>query len=139
MGHISIVHGYILGDGVYLPENRESFAALPEQDNRPYLTRDMFAFPSDEHTYEPQIITFGATYSGVEGHWESWLEKFEAILRTLYWSEAHVYLITEFWGAHHYIWKPTRTQEEWEAGNDGPVDRWVFSGGPRTGLRDHYA
>lgn len=139
MGHSSEVHGYILGDGDYAEHNRARIAALPENDTWPYLTRDLFAIPRPEHSYESHLISFGTVYNGVESAWEAWLGKFEALLRTLYWSDAHVYLQTELWGSHHYVWKSVRSAEEVNEGISGPVHTWAFSGGPRTGLRDKRA
>lgn len=133
MGHISIVHGYIFGLGEWAQDNAARIAALPEHDTRPYLTRDMFAVPSMKHSYGDQLITFGLVYNRVEVRWQDWLEKFEALLRTMYWDEAHVYLETELWGNYHYVWTPLP-----EAAGDGPTQRWTFSGGPRTGLGQTY-
>lgn len=132
MGHISIVHGYIEGLGVHAHHNAERIAALPEHDTRPYLTRDMFAVPSMKHSYENQLITFGLVYNRVELRWQAWLEKFEALLRTMYWDEAHVYLQTDLWGSYHYVWSPLPVV------SDLPTQQWTFSGGPRTGLGQAY-
>jgi hypothetical protein len=69
----------------------------------------------------------------VEIAWETWLSKFEALLRTLYWNGAHVYLHTECWGSFHYRWVPSSDIEP-----NAPPQIWTFSGGPRTGIRDEY-
>src|SRR5689334_13579512 len=132
MGHISLVYGYIYGLGTHAQDNAERIAVLPEQDCRPYLTRDTFAVRNMEHRYWDQLITFGLVYNRVELFWETWLDKFEALLRTMYWDEAHVYLQTDLWGSYHYVWSPLP-----EVG-DLPVQQWTFSGGPRTGLGETY-
>jgi hypothetical protein len=132
VGHTSVVHGYIFGMGTNVSENVASIAALPEHDTRPYLTRDMFALPHMDHSYWDQLIAFGLVYNRVELWWEAWLEKFEALLRTMYWDEAHVYLQTDLWGSYHYVWTPLPIEMS------GPVQQWTFSGGPRTGLGQTY-
>lgn len=136
MGHMSYLHGYIIGDYNYAQANRDCIANLPANDTWPYLTRDLFAVPAKEHSYDGQLISFGTAYNGVETNWEAWLSKFEALLRSMYWLEAHVYLQTEIWGAYHYVWKSTTSVEISRDGLELPVQRWTFSGGPRTGLRD---
>ena len=128
MGHVSLVYGYIYGLGEHAQANAERIAALPEHDSRPYLTRDTFAVPRMDHSYWDQLITFGLVYNRAELRWEAWLDKFEALLRTMYWDEAHVYLQTELWGSYHYVWTPQS-----EATGDRPVQQWTFSGGPRPG------
>jgi hypothetical protein len=104
IGSFSVVHGYINGPGDYADENRASIAALPADDTWPYLTRDLFAVPSQKHSYYEQLITFGTIYNGVERAWEGWLGKFEALLQTMYWYEARVHLETDSWGTYHYVW-----------------------------------
>ena len=130
MGHPTEVFGYILGIDEFARENGERIAALPEEDSGPSLTRDMFAVPRIEHSYLGHLIPFGLVYKNVEIFWEAWLTKFEALLRTMYWDEAHVYLHTDCWGSFHYKWVPT--DDEW------PHKTWEFSGGPRSGIRDEY-
>ena len=133
MGHPSIVHGYIYGRGEYANEHATAIAALPEQDARPYLTRDMFALPSLKHSYYDQLISFGLVYNRVEGCWPQWLEKFEALLRAMHWDVAHVYLETDLWGSYHFVWE--RSSEE---AGDPPGEEWKFTGGPRSGLDEKY-
>ena len=131
MGHVADVFGYILGRDDFAKENEARIAALPEHDTRPEITRDMFAVPTREHSYLSQLISFGRSYNGVENHWEAWLTKFEALLRGMYWDEAHVYLKTELWGSFHYVWTP-------KPDTPLPNQEWTFSGGPRSGIRDTY-
>lgn len=138
MGHFSIVHGYIYGRGD--PEDsRAVINALPEQDSSPYLTRDLLAIPTREHSSWDHLITFGTIHNGVETAWSEWLDKFEALLERLDWDDAHVYLETELWGSYHYRWKRTYTEVPQEDGDVMPVYGVEFSGGPRTGIRDSYA
>jgi hypothetical protein len=138
MGHLTIVHGYIHAWEDFSEENAAVIATLPEEDSWPYLTRDLFVVPQQKHSYIGQIISFGAAYNGVEGEWEEWLTKFERLLRSLYWDEAHVYLQTELWGSYHYVWEISVPPEAAEEGIPSPLQHWTFSGGPRSGLRAAY-
>ncbi len=137
MSHISIVYGCIEG-ATYYPDsshyyriNAELIAALPETDEWPYLTRDLFAVPRDEHMFRTQVVTFGASYNLVEWVWDVWLAKFEGLLRQLYWDAVYVHLKTEFVGDYQYQWVPTGVGDLL-----GPVTEWEFSGGPRN-FKDH--
>ena len=103
MGHFTDVYGCIFGRGDCAEANAAAIAALPEHDTWPYVTRDMFAVPKMDYSYHDQLIPFARLYNGVERVWELWLSKFEAVLRTLYWDEVHVHLLTEHWGHYHYL------------------------------------
>jgi hypothetical protein len=138
MGHFSVVHGYINGPGDYADENRASIDALPADDTWPYLTRDLFAVPSEKHSYYEQLITFGTIYNGVERAWKEWLGKFEALLRTMYWYETHVHLETDYWGTYHYVWTSLTPIGVKRGAPESPVQQWTFSGGPRSGIRESY-
>jgi hypothetical protein len=138
MGHFTIVHGYINANEAFFEENTAVIAALPEEDSWPHLTRDLFVVPQKKHSYDGQIISFGTMYNGVETEWEQWLTKFERLLRSLYWDDAHVYLQTELWGSYHYVWKIIYPSEGTEEGFQLPLQQWTFSGGPRSGLRAAY-
>jgi hypothetical protein len=137
VSHISIVYGCIEGATYYADSSRyyrmnaELIAALPETDEWPYLTRDLFAVPRDEHMFATQVVTFGASYNLVEWVWDVWLAKFEGLLRQMYWDAVHVHLRTELVGNHHYQWVPTGVGDL-----PGPVTVWEFTGGPRD-FKDH--
>ncbi|HEV2458048.1 MAG TPA: hypothetical protein VGS80_06750 [Ktedonobacterales bacterium] len=130
MSHFTHVFGYILIDDSFAPENAGRINALPEADTHPALTRDPFALPGIQGSDPSQLIPFGRTHRSVETVWEAWLGKFEMLLRTLYWQEAHVYLRTECWRSFHYKWVPL--PDAW------PPQASTFSGGPRSGIRDQY-
>ena len=140
MGHFTTLFGYINCDEDFFEENRESINALSADDTWPYLTRDLFAAPNSEHSYDGQLITFGTIYNGVERVWEEWLNKFEKLLRTMHWSDAHVYLQTEWWGNYHYTWQflIPNTASLMEDTTSPSSDHWDFFGGPRTRLRELY-
>ena len=91
----TIIYGYIQGAEWMSSDlrklhrlNREVIHAMPVKDKFPYLTQGMFAIPGDEPeqgTFRSQIIHFGGSMKEVEVQWRQWLEKFEALLRKLYW------------------------------------------------------
>lgn len=116
--------------------NLQALSALPEEDDMwPFLSRSMFSSSTNsiQTTYKSQIIHFGASFKQIEGAWEEWLTKFEALLRHMYWDEVHLHLVAEGlnFSSIHYIWK---VEEEKAISPDHPhpVARWTFSGGPRT-------
>lgn len=88
--------------------NRRAIHQLPAADDWPFLCREMFAVPGDDlmgGTFETQVIHFGMSYRGVEYEWKSWVEKFEALLRRMYWVSAVVHLETELSGIHTFVWE----------------------------------
>ena len=139
MGDISEVYGCIVGASFY-PQvkamhelNRQRIAALPETDSWPYLTRDMFALPREEHNYGTQVIPFAASYNQVERAWEQWLTKFEALLSMMYLDAAYVHLHTQFRGKYSYTWKPSGEPGRIPVSDNLPPPfPVVFSGGPRV-------
>jgi len=141
MGHISIVYGHIIGEpwksGDYHKLqrlNKNIIDALPDNDSFPWLTKKMFLVPDPDKDkmYRDQIIVFGASYKSVEYEWDEWLDKFEAILKQLYWSSATVHLDTELVGTHKYEWVFDVNQtDNWISDNPKPTTQWNFEGGPR--------
>lgn len=88
--------------------NRRAIHLLPAADDWPFLCREMFAVPGDDlmgGTFETQVIHFGMSYRGVEYEWKSWVEKFESLLRRMYWVSAVVHLETELSGIHTFVWE----------------------------------
>lgn len=138
MGHESIIYGYIEGScgpaddyRRYQRANRAVIQSLPAQDAFPCLTASMFSIPGDDYcegTYRAQVIHFGATMKSPECQWNVWLDKFEALLRRLYWDTARVHLEpdgTEISGRWTYKWISTSPPGE-------VVHSWEFRGGPRS-------
>jgi hypothetical protein len=137
LGHVTRLHGYIFNWLRHEEDNRARLAALPEtEEDAAPLTRDMFA--SAGLSYDAaQFIAFARGYNGVEQHWVEWRAKFEALLRTMYWNEAHVYLETEQWGIYHFWWERRWLDENYddrqseEAGRDEedrPTTEWEYHG-----------
>ena len=143
MSQQSIVYGYIQGAEWMHSDlrrlhrlNRQVIGALPENDTFPYLTRAMFSIPGDEPpqgTYHSQVIHFAASMKEPELHWKAWLEKFESLLRRLYWFNAVVHLRAEVLGDVDYEWTVDANQiVHYLNDNPKPPTQWFFDGGPRS-------
>jgi len=143
MGHISIVYGNIIGEAWKSGDyhklhrlNKYLIDALPADDPVfPWITRNMFLVPDPDRDkmYRDQVIVFGASYKTIQHEWEKWLEKFEAILRELYWSSATIHLETDLVGNHTFEWVFDINQtDNWTTNDPQPTRLWTFSGGPRT-------
>jgi len=101
--------------------NETVINALPETDDWPWLTRAMFQLPGErpQGTYHTQIIHFGLSMKDgappnrqkgyVDGYdpihnWRNpvrdsitgWMEKFESLLRQMYWYGADVHVYSDF-------------------------------------------
>lgn len=142
MGHVSIVYGNILGaawktDNYHKLHrlNKSIILNLAQNDNNfPWITKNMFLVPDPDHDqiYREQVIVFGASYKSVEHDWDEWLEKFENILKQLFWTSATIHLETELVGNHSYNWTIDFDQTDlWFLDNPKPISDWTFEGGPR--------
>jgi hypothetical protein len=120
MGHEAIVYGRIVGASWrvgdrYTRTHDLNKAALDDvqYDNEwPWLVRDIFALPAPfpRGTYRQQVIHFGLSIKNEpqdRSIWDAWLEKFEQVLRSLYWSSAIAHLETEFESPRVFAWEPT--------------------------------
>jgi hypothetical protein len=142
MGHITIVYGNIIGATWRTEDyhklqrlNKDILDALADSDTFPWIHRNMFLCQDPNNiqgTYRDQVIVFGASYKGVEEEWDEWLEKFEIILRQLYWTSAKIHLETEFMGTYTYEWTFDLNQKNnWTSENPTPTTMWEFKGEPR--------
>lgn len=101
--------------------NRRVLSALPSIEDWPLLSREMFVLPSetlivdDLHT---DVVPFGNSYKGVEYEWEQWLQRFEDLLKNMYWVSATVHLETEFNGIHTFTW---HSEHEYHEPNSGAL------------------
>ncbi len=116
MNQESVVYGCIK-DVVYTSEgsdlnthrehNKRVMQSLPSIEDWPLISREMFSAPvqftalDDVHT---DVVHFGISYKAVEHEWQSWLNKFEDMLKQMYWVSAVVHLETEYSGTHTFTW-----------------------------------
>ena len=148
MGHQTLIYGYISGSSWKTSDyfklhrlNENVIAGIPEmdQDNElPYINRSMFAVPNRQGTYQQQPIAFGAAYKTLEYEWHLWLDKFEGILRQLFWWEAKIHVQFELMGEYVCEWKADYGKfldENWdkpETEELTPIQDWTFkSDAPR--------
>ena len=132
--------------------NSRVVRSLPRADPWPPLYRRMFSFSPEESgggngnadldgyptsTYRGRVIYFGGSFSSLYREWDQWLDKFEGLLRRLYWE--HAVVVLETGGMGHYVYR-------WDASRDrdaiidnftfksapAPVRSWTFTGGPRS-------
>ena len=148
MGHRTTVSGhiqepwYIRGSDRAIARlwrhNRRVIRSLPAEDCWPILTRRMFAasplFYGGQAglltaTYRGPVIYFGGSFSSLDASWAQWLDKFESLLRRMYWEHAVVILVTEWMGDHIYRWDAE--DADFTADEPLPIRGWKFSGGPR--------
>lgn len=118
MGFESIVYGLISGStwsvkkGGYRKsqyKNIEVISSIPEEDNLwPPITRNMFSTPNDKPmcgVYRSQPLHFGCSLKGLEfSEISIWLDKFEKLLKKLYWFEAFANINTEVSGHYSIFW-----------------------------------
>jgi hypothetical protein len=135
LGHEVIIFGCIEGAD---PErlqmsNAAMLAELPIKDEWPWLVRGMFALPAEGPfgTYRAHVIHFGASLKDEpmdRSCWDTWLGKFEDLLRRLYWWSATVHLCTEFEPDRVFRWLPSEVAVEQMVG-DPPrcVQEWERS------------
>lgn len=124
--------------GLY-PLNHAVVDSLPVEDDYPPLTRGIFTVPMDyaqrgSAFYREQVIHFGASFNHLSDTWSIWLEKYEALLRRLYWSEARLHLRIELYGSYDYRWEAAWIGDvpPWYRSPPEPTSNWTFEGGPRA-------
>ena len=143
MGHRNTLSGHIQ-ELWYVPgsdrsisrlwhQNRRVIRSLPPDDQWPFLPRRMMAtspmwniWQPGSTTYRGPVIYFGGSFSSLFEDWSQWLDKFEALLRRLYWEHALVALETEWMGSHVCRWKADLSG--FSAEHPTPITRWTFEG-----------
>jgi hypothetical protein len=139
----TIIYGYIQGAEWMSSDvhklhrlNREVIHSLPVKDRFPHLTHDMFSIPGDspeQGTFRSQVIHFAASMKEAELQWKKWLEKFEDVLRRLYWFNAKVHLRADVIGDYDYEWTVEANQiVHYLKDSPQPPTQWFFDGGPRS-------
>jgi hypothetical protein len=125
-------HAQLLMDNARLikTHNEAILSALPAHDAWPPLTRHMFAWaPADSPmiNYKNRPIHFAASLKEADWALRDWLDKFEGLLRRLYWENAVVYFRSAYLAEHQVTWHPTH---EWQvrltSGVLEPISQWEF-------------
>lgn len=95
------------------PLNAKVIESLPPDDDHPWVDGRIFALPGPypNGTYRRQAIHFGLTIKDdpyhLDSFMETWLAKFENVLRQLYWFSAHLHIKRDFSLSCEYSWTPT--------------------------------
>lgn len=142
MAHNTVVYGRIIGanwksDDFYKLHklNENTISRLSELDEEfPWINKSMFSIANKQGTFRQQVITFGASYKSLEYEWELWLEKFESILKNLYWLDVIIHVEFEILGQYKYEWKITNQGLDnlWFK-EPKPTANWILkSDGPRN-------
>ena len=110
--------------------NEAVLAALPAEGEWPPLNRSMFAHApagAPMINYKGRLIHFAAALKEVDWDLRDWLDKFELLLKQLYWERAVVHCETAYLAEHRFEWRPPR---EWVTRlTDGllePILTWDF-------------
>ena len=125
MGHEIIIFGSIQGlvgrNDWARKRNESAIAGLPVEDEHPWFNRDLFSFAENRPMgiYQTQVFHFGLSMKDGpplirDGSYESgyhpienwrnakrrsvteWIQKFENLLRKMFWFGADVFIETEF-------------------------------------------
>jgi hypothetical protein len=111
--------------------NEKVLGALPDADQWPPLCRPMFAWaPSDAPmiVYKNRLIHLAASLKQMDFELREWLDKFEGLLRRLYWESAYIRFEAAYIGKHEFTWRPTEAWvKELCKGRLTPISEWSFS------------
>jgi hypothetical protein len=148
MGMSTSLYGCIVEYGLYNDlqsriknHNDVAIKSLPDFDEWPPLTRQMFSitqdsdFPTTSLTYEYQgrAIHFGGQFKSIEYEWRAWKEKFENLLTKLIWREAFVHFQTGYADLQIFKWQMDTNKWAPNAELDfGTIKReyWNYEGDP---------
>jgi hypothetical protein len=111
--------------------NENVLGTLPEVDEWPPLCRPMFAWAPVKTpmiVYKNRLIHFAASLKEMDWELRDWLDKFEALLRRLYWESAHIRFEAAYLGVHEFTYRPTDGWvQELCQGRVTPIADWSFS------------
>jgi hypothetical protein len=110
--------------------NEEVLGSLPEADEWPPLCRAMFSWASADApmiVYRNRILHLGASLKDLERAARDWLDKFEGLLRRLYWESAYVRCEFGLFGVQEFRWRPLEAWvKELCQGRLFPIPHWSF-------------
>ena len=111
--------------------NETILSQLPLEDDFPPLVREMFSWaPLSQPmiTYKNRLIHFAASMKDFDCEARGWLDKFENLLKNLYWESAFVRIEMPYIGKEEFTWEPSRAWvEKLCQGNLEFIDEWTFS------------
>jgi len=90
--------------------NEAVLGALPPVDDWPPLCRPMFGWApagAPMITYGNRLIHLAASMKDLERAARDWLDKFEGLLRRLYWESAYIRCEFGLIGVHEFRWRPS--------------------------------
>jgi hypothetical protein len=74
------------------------------------------------------MIHFAASMKNADFVLREWLDKFEALLKRLYWEEAYVRVERGYIGTHEFGWKPKKSWvSALHSGRLTPITEWNFT------------
>lgn len=110
--------------------NEKVISSLPNEDEWPPLPNSIFGWAPTERpmvNYRNRPIHFAASLKEMDWALRDWLDKFESLLKRMYWENVTVHYEGAYIGEHTFRWNP---KEEWGLGlTKGiltPVDDWDF-------------
>ncbi len=111
--------------------NEAVLQGLPEEDEFPPLCRPMFGWPPADAfmiVYKYRLLHLAASLKEVDWYLRDWLDKFEHLLRELYWESAYIRVETAYLGTHEFTWRPTpQWVEKLCKGELRSIQQWSFS------------
>jgi hypothetical protein len=146
VSHEAVIYGVIVGAELRGSDdycklqflNEQVIKSLPLDDDHPWVDASIFSLPGPHPigTFRRQLIHFGLTIKEntsplyINGEfWEwhyIWIQKFEVILRKLFWNSARLILESDF--------NPRRREFTWRPTDEGfrkmyeephiPIDEW---------------
>lgn len=146
MGETSVTIGRIL---TYQKEqhlkNLEVISKLAsEADGYSMFTKEMFCQNTivGKGSY---VLGFARSYKNIESQWGDWIDKFEEILKMMKWDSVNVFLETEFFGTHQFMWMSKYYDRNKNVKRENDVgliekENWYFGKGHRNffGMANDY-
>lgn len=147
MSHEAFVYGVIIcplhrrsdKNRILKIRNEETIRQLPEDEDWPWFDKSVFSLPAPypKGTFRHQVIHFGFSmkddprnykedsyYSGKM--WNALINKFENILRQLYWSCVRLHFESDFEPTKEYTWIPSEQDRAiMLSANPEPIKEWV--------------
>ena len=136
-GDAALMQHLVDTDRAISRHNERVLGSLSETDFWPPLCRPMFAWaPTDASmiVYKNRLIHLAASLKEMDWALRDWLDKFEALLRRLYWESAYIRFEAAYLGVHEFTWRPTQAWvEQLCRGQLSPIAEWSFSSTMPTG------